>query len=425
VRLGATEGSGNTGSVGTALAGLYGSLTLKEDGTYTYVVNNDNPTVDALGVGASLSESFNYTVSNGTLTDTAVLTVTIKGAEDTVAVVAPPTVTQTPTTTTSTPTTTDAAPTTPTAPIILPLFTPTSTTSTSSSNSNSSSSFSSNSLSSNSSSNPNSSSNSNSPSTTTSPSADTPTLTTTTPTVTTTSSRSTTSDNSSSSNSIVIPASQSTLISVGPSSASSTGSGTGTGTGTGFSSDGGAISTGLSVRTEVAPQQVGGTSGDSFKIPAGVFGHTDPKAVVTIQATLEDGSPLPSWLKFDPGSGTFSGKPPEGEKQELQIKVTARDDAGSEATVNFKLDVNENGNQPAGERQDGQTNDGQNNGGQKRTDAGRPADRQAAQAAPLGRPSLTAQLKAASGQNGFMAEGLALLESLLKAAGIEDTDKAA
>ena len=43
----------------------------------------------------------------------------------------------------------------------------------------------------------------------------------------------------------------------------------------------------------------------------------------------------------------------------------------------------------------------------------------------LGRPSLTAQLKAASGQNGFMAEGLALLESLLKAAGIDDTDKAA
>jgi hypothetical protein len=204
------------------------------------------------------------------------------------------------------------------------------------------------------------------------------------------------------------------LISVGPSSAS------GSGTGTGFSSDGGAISTGLSVRTEVTPQQVGGTSGDSFKIPAGVFGHTDPKAVVTIQATLEDGSPLPSWLKFDPGSGTFSGKPPEGEKQELQIKVTARDDAGSEATVNFKLDVNENGNQPAGEGQDGQ-----NNTGQQRTDAGRPADRQTAQAPLLGRPSLTAQLKAASGQNGFMAEGLALLESLLKAAGIDETDKAA
>jgi Putative Ig domain len=206
------------------------------------------------------------------------------------------------------------------------------------------------------------------------------------------------------------------LISVGPSSAS----GTGTGTGTGFSSDSGAVSTGLSVRAEVTSQQVGGTSGDSFKIPAGVFGHTDPKAVVTIQATLEDGSPLPSWLKFDAGTGTFTGKPPEGEKQELQIKVTARDTAGSEATVNFKLDVNENGNQPAGEGQDGQ-----NNSGQQRTDAGRPADRQSTQAALLGRPSLTAQLKAASGQNGFMAEGLALLESLLKAAGIEDTDKAA
>jgi hypothetical protein len=204
------------------------------------------------------------------------------------------------------------------------------------------------------------------------------------------------------------------LISVGPSSAS------GSGTGTGFSSDGGAISTGLSVRTEVTPQQVGGTSGDSFKIPAGVFGHTDPKAVVTIQATLEDGSPLPSWLKFDAGTGTFTGKPPEGETRDLQIKVTARDNAGSEATVNFKLDVNENGNQPAGEGQNGQ-----NNAGQQRTDAARPADRQTAQAPLLGRPSLTAQLKAASGQNGFMAEGLALLESLLKAAGIDETDKAA
>jgi hypothetical protein len=213
------------------------------------------------------------------------------------------------------------------------------------------------------------------------------------------------------------------LISVGP-SASGTGngasSGIGNGTGAGFSSDSGTISTGLSVRAEVSTQQVGGTAGDSFKIPAGVFGHTDPKAVVTIQATLEDGSPLPSWLKFDATTGTFSGKPPEGETQDLQIKVTARDTAGSEATVNFKLDVNENGNQPAGERQDGQ-----NNGGQQRTDAGRSADRQAAQAALVGRPSLTAQLKAASGQNGFMAEGLALLESLLKAAGIDDTDKAA
>jgi hypothetical protein len=210
------------------------------------------------------------------------------------------------------------------------------------------------------------------------------------------------------------------LISVGPSSASGTSNAAGGGTGTGFSSDGGAVSTGLSVRAEVSTQQVGGTSGDSFKIPAGVFGHTDPKAVVTIQATLEDGSPLPSWLKFDATTGTFSGKPPEGEKQELQIKVTARDNGGSEATVNFKLDVNENGNQPAGEGENGQ-----NNTGQQRTDAGRPADRQTAQAALLGRPSLTAQLKAASGQNGFMAEGLALLESLLKAAGIDDTDKAA
>ncbi|KJB92382.1 hypothetical protein N826_23730, partial [Skermanella aerolata KACC 11604] len=437
VRLGAIEGSGNAGSVGTALAGLYGSLTLKADGTYTYAVNNDNAAVNALGADASLSESFNYTVSNGALTDTAVLTVTIKGAEDTVAAPPPPPVTPT-TPTPTAPTTTDVTPTTPTAPIILPLFTPTSSTNIlTSTSSNPVSSFSSNSLNSNSSlgsssssssnsslgSNSSSNSNSNSPSTPASPDIITPTLTTTAPQVSTTPSGNTASSNSSSLNSISLPASQSSLISVGPSTAGSSngaGAGIGSATGTGLSSEGGAISTGLTVRSEVASQQVGGTSGDSFKIPSGVFGHTDPNAVVTIQATLEDGSPLPSWLKFDAGTGTFSGKPPEGEKQDLQIKVTARDNAGSEATVNFKLDVNENGDQPAGEGQDGQ-----NNAGQQRTDAGRPADRQTAQAPLLGRPSLTAQLKAASGQNGFMAEGLALLESLLKAAGIDETDKAA
>jgi hypothetical protein len=176
----------------------------------------------------------------------------------------------------------------------------------------------------------------------------------------------------------------------------------------------------LTVLGDVGNQQVGGTSGDSVKIPAGVFGHSDPNAVVTIQATLEDGSPLPSWLKFDPTSGTFSGKPPEGTTEELSIKVTARDNGGSEATVNFKLDVNENGNKPANEKPD---NDQKNNG-QKNTEAVHPRDKQTAHAPLPGRSSLTAQVKAA-GHDGFMAEGLALLESLLKAAGIDDLDKAA
>ena len=39
VRLGATEGSGNAGTLGSALTGTYGQLTMNANGSYTYVAN--------------------------------------------------------------------------------------------------------------------------------------------------------------------------------------------------------------------------------------------------------------------------------------------------------------------------------------------------------------------------------------------------
>ena len=69
--------------MGLALAGSYGCLSLNADGSYTYVVNDNNPAVQALNVGISLSETFTYTVQDtGGLTDTAQLTVAINGAND-------------------------------------------------------------------------------------------------------------------------------------------------------------------------------------------------------------------------------------------------------------------------------------------------------------------------------------------------------
>ncbi|MBF0324565.1 MAG: DUF4347 domain-containing protein [Alphaproteobacteria bacterium] len=82
IRVGNTEGAGTAGTVGQALAGTYGSLTLNSDGTYTYVIDNANGTVDALASGQTLTDSFNYLLSDGTNTDTAVLVVTINGAND-------------------------------------------------------------------------------------------------------------------------------------------------------------------------------------------------------------------------------------------------------------------------------------------------------------------------------------------------------
>ncbi len=89
VRVGGTEGSGNAVTVGSALAGLYGSLTLSADGRWTYTLNDSNAAVQALNPGQTLTERFNYTVtdrSGNGLTDIAVLTITIEGAQDAVAV---------------------------------------------------------------------------------------------------------------------------------------------------------------------------------------------------------------------------------------------------------------------------------------------------------------------------------------------------
>src|SRR5256885_258740 len=57
-------------------------LTLNADGSYTYVINESDAMVQGLNPGGTLLDSFNYTLTDGSLTDTAVLTVTIHGAND-------------------------------------------------------------------------------------------------------------------------------------------------------------------------------------------------------------------------------------------------------------------------------------------------------------------------------------------------------
>jgi VCBS repeat-containing protein len=71
------------GTVGGATAGSYGTLTLNGDGTYTYVIDNANAAVNSLAAGATLTDTFTYTVQDAAgATDTATLTVTVTGAND-------------------------------------------------------------------------------------------------------------------------------------------------------------------------------------------------------------------------------------------------------------------------------------------------------------------------------------------------------
>ena len=82
IRVGSSEGSGTAGSVGSALDGTYGQLTIAANGSYTYVANKD--AADALDPGDVVTDTFNYTVSDGQgETDIAVLTITVNGINDT------------------------------------------------------------------------------------------------------------------------------------------------------------------------------------------------------------------------------------------------------------------------------------------------------------------------------------------------------
>jgi VCBS repeat-containing protein len=80
IRLGGTEGSGTAGTVGSALTGTYGTLTLNADGSYSYVA--DQAAADALDANDTATDVFNYTLSNGSSTDTATLTITVTGIND-------------------------------------------------------------------------------------------------------------------------------------------------------------------------------------------------------------------------------------------------------------------------------------------------------------------------------------------------------
>ena len=70
--------------MGSSLAGAYGSLTLNGDGSYTYVINEANATVQALRVtGQQITDAFTYTMQDsGGLADVAELIITIDGRND-------------------------------------------------------------------------------------------------------------------------------------------------------------------------------------------------------------------------------------------------------------------------------------------------------------------------------------------------------
>lgn len=75
--------NGSAANVGVALAGLYGTLTLNGDGSYSYIVDNANPEVNGLDDGETRVDSFSYTVTDGSgVSNPAALEITVFGTND-------------------------------------------------------------------------------------------------------------------------------------------------------------------------------------------------------------------------------------------------------------------------------------------------------------------------------------------------------
>ncbi len=80
IRTGPKDGTGTDGTVGVALTGEFGTLTVNADGSYTYVADQDKS--DQLTTGQTGTDTFTYTVSDGNDTSTAELSFTVTGIND-------------------------------------------------------------------------------------------------------------------------------------------------------------------------------------------------------------------------------------------------------------------------------------------------------------------------------------------------------
>ncbi|MFN6453313.1 MAG: putative Ig domain-containing protein [Nostoc sp. EfeVER01] len=93
---------------------------------------------------------------------------------------------------------------------------------------------------------------------------------------------------------------------------------------------------------EIADQQVTEDTLFNFTVPADTFSDVDVGDILTYTATLENNDLLPTWLNFNPTTLIFSGTPENEDVGSLNIKVTAKDVAGEQASDVFKLGVTDN-----------------------------------------------------------------------------------
>ncbi|MBF0321926.1 MAG: cadherin-like domain-containing protein, partial [Magnetococcales bacterium] len=75
----------------------------------------------------------------------------------------------------------------------------------------------------------------------------------------------------------------------------------------------------------------------SYVVDAETFSDVDTGDKLTYSANLAGGSALPSWLKFDPATATFSGTAGADATNDVQVQVTATDTSQASVSANLTL----------------------------------------------------------------------------------------
>ena len=84
----------------------------------------------------------------------------------------------------------------------------------------------------------------------------------------------------------------------------------------------------------------------SYTLPAGAFTDIDAADHLTYAATLANGDSLPAWLSFNAATGTFSGTPANANVGSVNVRVTATDGSGAQASDVFSIAVTNTNDAP-------------------------------------------------------------------------------
>lgn len=90
----------------------------------------------------------------------------------------------------------------------------------------------------------------------------------------------------------------------------------------------------------LADVQLARGKGFSWQMPAGSFRDADRNDTLSYTATLSNGTALPTWLKFDAATQTFSGTAPALALLSIDVRITASDGHGANSTASDVFRIN-------------------------------------------------------------------------------------